>query len=249
VVTEDSSRHDDRSHAGPARKQAIKDLSEDAFGFGQVDLRTLRDLVLRPREVLEGWMSLGATANGRYARPLKLYLALSAVAMLILFLRGGMAFALEGLPSGALDGLIHSSGKSRDAFMADADGWMSLLLVPLSSLVQAVSIAPLMRWWDTERLGWTKGFRSTFAFLNAAAVLTLPFAWLSQGNGPLAGAAMIGSLAVTVTTFLRMGRGRWYQTALPGLAKGGVLLIVWILASTITSTMIIFIGIAAGLWA
>ena len=43
---------------GETRKQALKDLSEDALGFGGVDIRTVRDLLIRPRLVLQAWICL-----------------------------------------------------------------------------------------------------------------------------------------------------------------------------------------------
>ena len=107
---------------------ALNDLSEDALGFGAAELVTARDLLLRPREVLEAWMSAGPTGGGRYARPLRLYLGLNALLMLILFLHGGTGMMVAGMPDGVLQPLIEASGKSRDAFVADADGWMTLVL-------------------------------------------------------------------------------------------------------------------------
>ena len=39
--------------AKSTRAQTVHDLSEDALGFGSTEVRTLRDLLLRPRLVLE----------------------------------------------------------------------------------------------------------------------------------------------------------------------------------------------------
>lgn len=229
------------------RKQAFKDLSEDALGFGGAEIRTVRDLLIRPRLVLQAWMIEGPTGGGLYAKPLKLYLALNATLMLVVFLRGGMDGLLDqpGLAE-IVNPLIEQSGKSRDAFMADADGWMSFLTVPVLAPLYALAVLPFLRWWDAEDLGWRRGFRAAFAYLNAWTVPMLPLFWFIYGAGP---AAMIGSLllfVIGVAVFLRMGRGRWYRGVLPGLGKGLVLQIAVSVLMMFGSWLVAGIGLMAG---
>ena len=78
-------------NAPEPKSGGLNDLSDDALGFGVLELRTARDVVLRPRTVLEAWMTQGPTGGGHYARPLRLYLALNAILMLVL----GAAWALR----------------------------------------------------------------------------------------------------------------------------------------------------------
>lgn len=218
------------------RKQAFKDLSEDALGFGGVDVRTARDLLIRPRLVLQAWMIEGPTGGGVYAKPLKLYLALNAILMLVVFLRGGIGGMLDQFPAEVLGPLVAQSGKSSDAFMADADGWMSFLTVPLMAPLYALAVLPFVRWWDAEDLGWRCGFRAAFAYLNAWTVPMLPLFWFIYGTGPV---AMMGSVALFilgVVVFMRMGRGRWYRGVAAGLGKGLVL-------QTAVSLMMLFGGL------
>lgn len=218
------------------RKQAFKDLSEDALGFGGVDMRTARDLLIRPRLVLQAWMIEGPTGGGVYAKPLKLYLALNAILMLVVFLRGGIGGMLDQFPAEVLGPLVAQSGKSSDAFMADADGWMSFLTVPLMAPLYALAVLPFVRWWDAEDLGWRCGFRAAFAYLNAWTVPMLPLFWFVYGTGPV---AMMGSVALFilgVVVFMRMGRGRWYRGVAAGLGKGLVL-------QTAVSLMMLFGGL------
>ena len=85
----------------------------------------------------------GPTGGGRYAKPLKLYLALNAILMLVVFLRGGLSFYLESMPADVLNPLLQEAGKSRDAFMSDADGWMSLVAVPIMAPLYALAAMPL----------------------------------------------------------------------------------------------------------
>lgn len=145
-----------------ARKQGLSDLADDTLGFGARELATVRDLLLRPHAVLAAWMEQGAEGGG-YARPLRLYLALNALLMVILFLRGGAGFLLQDLPGEMLADLAARSGKSVDAFVADADNWMSFIMVPLLAGFYALAAVPLLRWWDPADLGWRRGFRAAFA--------------------------------------------------------------------------------------
>lgn len=227
----------------------LNDLSDDALGFGALELRTARDVVVRPRAVLEAWMTQGPSGGGRYARPLRLYLALNAILMLILFLKGGSDMMLGWIPPATLDPLIAASGKSRDAFMSDADGWMSLVMVPVLSLFYALAAAPLLRWWDPDRLGWRRGFRAAFAWLNALTVPLLPFAWwmYDPGLGQTVGATAL--FVITVAAFLRMGAGRWYSTPLFGVAKAVGLWLAIQLGGGLGMAPVLLIGVLAGRFA
>lgn len=219
------------------------ELAEDFLGMGGRELVTARDLLLRPATVLKAWMEGGAEGGGVYARPLRLYLALNAILMLVLFLKGGAAFVLAGYPPEVMDPLIEQSGKSRDAFLADADGWMTLVLVPLASLFFAMVATPLLRWWDKEDLGWRRGLRATFAWLCAWTVPMLPLSWWAYGTGTVALMVSIVLMLLGIVTFIRMGKGRWFQTRLGGVGKGLVLMIVVQIASGISGVLVGVIGI------
>ena len=233
------------------RGGGLNDLSDDALGFGRAELTTARDLLVRPRAVLEAWMTAGPSGGGRYARPLRLYLALNAILMLVVFLKGGSALMLGAVPADALEPLIAASGKGRDAFMADADGWMSLVMVPVLSLFYALGAAPLLRWWDPDDLGWRRGFRAAFAYLNALTVPLLPFSWWMYAE-PTGLGAMIGTVALFVfamAAFLRMGRGRWWRSPVAGGAKGLGLWVMLQVVGLIGFLPVIAIGLAAGRFA
>ena len=234
--------------AKSTRSQTVDELSEDTLGFGSADLRTARDLLVRPRQALETWMSLGPTGGGLYTRPLRLYLALNAILMLVLFLSGGSSYMLTGLPPEMLNPLIETSGKSRDAFLADADNWMTLIMVPFLATLYALVTAPLFRGWDAEDLGWRRGFRASFAYLNAWTLLLLPISWFLYGQGWTAVLASLTMLVLGVVTFLRMGRGRWYRSTGPGVAKALVILVCLGAVGTLGGMAITGIGLAAGRW-
>lgn len=227
-------------------KQALNDLSDDTLGFGGDDLRTVRDLLVRPKTVLEAWMTQGPTGGGAYARPLKLYLALNAILMLVCFLRGGFGYLLDSLPPELITNLIQQSGKSRDAFVGDADNWMSLVLVPITAPLVVVIVAPLFRWWDAEDLGWRRGLRASLAYLNAWTVLILPFSWFMYGAGP-ATLIFTGLFSVMgLVAFLRIGRGRWFKNYGSGVGKALVVLLCMQIAGIIATGLVTAVGLIAG---
>lgn len=228
-------------------RSAAHDLSEDALGFGRLELRTARDVVARPAAVLEAWMTQGPTGGGVYARPLRLYLALNAVLMVILFLKGGAGFLMADLPPPLMEDLVARSGKSRDAFLGDADNWMTFVMVPILSLSYAAAAAPLFRAWDPDALGWRRGFRAAFAWLCAWTVPMVPLAWWSFGRGPLQAAIALALFVLGVIAFLRMGRGRWYRSTGAGVIKAVALSLVVQVSAILGSMLVLAIGIAGAL--
>ncbi|MDY6923987.1 MAG: hypothetical protein SWI22_08525 [Pseudomonadota bacterium] len=228
------------------RPAALSDLSEDALGFGAAELVTARDLLLRPRQVLEAWMTRGPSGGGHYARPLRLYLGLNAILMLVLFLQGGTGLMLGGLGESMLQPMVEASGKSRDAFLADADNWMTLVLVPLLSLAYACVATPLLRWWDPEVLGWRRGFRAAFAYLCAWTVPMLPLSWWAYNIGPAGQAVAAALFVIGIVTFMRMGAGRWWRSPVAGLGKAVVLAVTIQLASVFGMLPVLAIGLLAG---
>lgn len=227
--------------------RGLKHLSEDATGFGQAELRTLRDCLIRPRQVLEAYMTGGPEGGGIYARPLKLYLALCGILMLQLFVMGGSSMWLTTLSPETLDPLIEQSGKSRDAFMAHADNWMSLLLVPMNAVFYALFSAPLLRLWDDEDLGWRRAFRATFHYLNVWTIPIVPFGFL----GYMPSTAVWFSLLMIVVgfvAFLRAGKDRWYSSTGVGVAKAALITLASFLASTVATVPLIAIGLAGGVY-
>lgn len=222
-------------------------LADDVLGFGGRELATARALILRPSTVLGAWMDQGAEGGGLYARPLRLYLALNALLMLILFFRGGAGFLLEDLPADMMASMLEQSGKSRDAFIADADGWMTLVMVPLLSIFYALASAPLFRLWDPDNLGWRRGFRASFAWLCAWTVLILPLSWWGYDRSPLAAVIALAIMLLGVVAFLRMGRGRWYRGMPGGLGKALVLMVCLQLSSMIGGTLVVGVGLLGAL--
>jgi hypothetical protein len=223
-------------------------LGEDTTGFGQRELQTVKDALVRPAAMLDAYMRLGPSGGGVYARPLRFYLSLCGILMLQLFFMGGTTVFLAGLPPEVLDPLIAQSGKSRDAFMSDADGWMSLFLVPLNSVFYALISAPLLRWWDKADLGWRKSFRATFHYLNVWTLPFLPIGFLAYMPATAVWMSLL-MVVLSFVAFMRVGRGRWYRTTIGGLCKAAVITAATFLGAFLATFPVWAIGLAGGLWA
>ncbi|MDZ4363247.1 hypothetical protein [Brevundimonas sp.] len=229
----------------PSDDNGLHHLAQDAIGFGMLEVRTAWAMLVRPRQSLELYMTLGPTAGGTLARPLRLYLALNAIMMLIMFFFGGMEGMFQGIPPEGMQALADNAGKTPEEFLADADGWMSLAMVPLSSAIYALILTPFLRWWDPEKLGWRKGFRATFVYLN---VLTVPFVPLTlmMFDNRLLGSAMLIFVALTFFGFLRTGQGRWFSNWAVGALKAVVLGLVIVVAQFLSAIPMLLIGFLGG---
>lgn len=223
------------------------ELADDVFGFGAREVITSRDLLLRPSKVLRAWMEAGPEGGGAYARPLRLYLGLNAILMLVLFLRGGAGFMLDGFPPTMMASLLEQSGKSSDTFVADADGWMTLVMVPLLSIFYALAAAPLLRLWDKEDLGWRRGFRATFGWLCAWTVPMLPLAWWGFGTGPVAAIVSAAIVLLGIVSFVRMGQGRWFVSRFVGAIRAIALMLAVQIAASIGGAMVVGVGVLGAL--
>ena len=210
-----------------------------------MELRTARDALLKPAEMLSGYMAYGPTAGRRYSRPLRFYLSLCGILMLQLFLMGGTTIMLTSFPPELLDSLADRSGKTRDAFLGDVDNWMSLVLVPISAMFYALVSAPLLRWWDPDDLGWRKAFRATFHYLNVWTLPMVPIGFLNY-IPETAGPMWVLIVVLSFAAFLRAGKGRWYRTRAGGVAKAALITLVTFVAALVAYVPIIAIGFLGG---
>lgn len=230
---------------GTEQRFRFADLAEETTGFGEIEVRTLRDLLVRPREVLIAYLKRGPTGGGDYARPFGFYLALCGVLMFYIFLMGGLKGVIEQQPAEQLDRWIAASGKSREVFIDDADGWMGLIAVPLMSLFYAGFGAPLIHWWSG--LDWRRSMRATLALLCA---WTVPILFL----GPLPmmkGYELVGSLVMygaLIAAFLRMGRGIWFDRWWAGLGKALLFMAVVLLGASLSMIPVFRIGLLGALY-
>lgn len=233
--------------AGTGTEQRLRfaDLAEETTGFGELELRTFRDLLVRPRTVLIAYLERGPTAGGMYARPFGFYLALCGVLMFYMFLMGGLKGVVEMQPAEDLERWIKASGKSRELFINDADGWMGLIAVPLMSLFYAGFGTLLIRWWSG--LDWRRSMRSTMALLCAWTVPILFLGPLPMMNGfELAGSLVM--YAALIVAFLRMGRGIWFGSWPEGAGKAMLFLIAMLLSSWVSMTPVFGIGLLGAIY-
>lgn len=227
------------------RRRRFADLCEETTGFGEIEWRTFRDLLVRPREALERYLVHGPTGGRLYARPFGFYMGMCGILMFYLFLVGGMKGVIEAQPAAALDAWVERSGKSREAFIDDAESWMSLVVTPLIAIFNALLTAPLLKWWSG--LDWRRSFRSSYVLMCAwtAPILFIGPSPQIEGLQIYASIVMWGALFVA---FLRMGDGLWFSRWWEGLLKCLVLLPVLFLASWAGMVPSMYVGMLGGLW-
>jgi hypothetical protein len=218
---------------------------EDATGFGTTEWRTARDLVVRPAVVLDAYLTRGPSGGGVYARPFRFYLAMCGVLMFYLFLIGGLRSWIEGTPPGLLNPAIAMSGKTREAFVNDADGWLSFAVTPVLALFYALALVAAIKGWG--RTNWRLAFRSTWALLCAWTVPMLPFGPLPYvaGVGPVISVALN---ALLVIAFVRMGRGRWWMTRWQAVWKSLVVLVLIQIGIAVGIIPVMAIGLLGGIY-
>ena len=214
------------------RREGIAELAEDAVGFGGQELRLTRDLLLRPRAVMDAYDAHGSTAGGLYPKPLRYWLTINGLYLLVSALAGGLERALQ--PSGArsqegMTKIAAAAGKSVDEFQGDLEQWYSLVSLPLYALFMGGGLFLLFRRWSPgdDR----QDFRQTFTFLNGYTVLVIPLGLITVvlPTAYMAWAIPL-SFAVIAITFSRMGRDRWWRTSAGAWVKGTVLVAVAALA-------------------
>ena len=221
-------------------KSRLADYAEEATGFGATEWRTFKDLLVRPREMLDLYLEHGPTAGGRYKRPMGFYIALCGVLTFYLFLIGGFKGIIEAQPAEVLNPWLERSGKSRDVFINDVDDWMSLLGTPVLSVFYALACAPFLSWWSG--LDRRRALRAAFVLLNAwtAPILLLgPFPYMA----PVTAAASLLLQLLLAVAFLRMGRGLWFETWAGGVGKAVVLFLALMVSSLIGMTPVLYISL------
>lgn len=233
---------DGRVPTAGGEKSRLVDFAEEATGFGELEWRTFKDLLVRPREMLEAYLKNGPTAGGRYRRPMGFYIALCGVLTFYLFLVGGFEDIIKAQPPKVLNPWLERSGKSPELFFNDADDWMSLLGTPVLSVFYALACAPFLAWWSG--LDRRRALRASYVLLNAwtAPILMLgPLPYL-QPYGAVAGLLIQVLLAVA---FLRMGKGMWFVTWPGGVTKAVILFLALTASSFVGMIPVLYLSLFA----
>lgn len=209
---------------GRTRREGLSELAEDAVGFGGQELRLTRDLILRPRAVMDAYDASGSTAGGLYPKPLRYYLTLNGLYLLLIALLGGFERALSSADAQQLAELAEKAGKSEGEFIGDLDQWYSLVSVPLFTIFMAGAAFLLIRRWSPG--GDHRDFRQTFTFLNAYSLLAIPIglAQMIMNSYPAWSVAL--TFVPLAIVYARVGAGRWWRTPQGAWLKGALLMIV-----------------------
>jgi hypothetical protein len=210
------------------RGSALRELAEDASGFGVAELKLTRDLVLRPGRVMDAYDAEGSTAGGLYPKPFRYYLTINGVYLLLMALLGGVEQLMTAFPVEDL---------------AELDQWFSLVMVPVTTLVFVPPIFLLIRRWSPA--GDRQDLRQTFTFLNAWTLYNVPLGLIPLIRPDLLLWASAAGILVWPLLYAVMGRGRWWRTRKGAWIKGVVLLFV-ALVVMIPASIVAWVAALAG---
>ena len=238
------------SDAPGAPKQGeggLKDLAEDAVGFGAAEFRLTRDLFRRPRSVMDAYDREGSTAGGLYPRPLRYWLTLNGLYLAFSAVTGWQERSMQASGLGEdvnFAGLARRAGKSLEEFNNDFEQWMSLVMLPIYALVIGGALFLLIRRWSP--LGDRQDFHQTFTFLNAwtlwtlppstAAILLLPAEQVIWLTFPL----LFLTIPVIYAVF---GARRWWRTPHGAVLKGVLIVLVAFVALVPYSMLSMALGL------
>lgn len=220
----------------------LREVAADATGFGAAELRMTRDLVLSPGVVVREQ----ASGDSPYPKPLRYYLTLNGLFLLLLGMLGGFEGRLSVLEARGLAPFIEASGKSADSFMADLDQWYSILVVPLVALSFYPVLMFLFRRWSlTDRTA--KGH--AFTFMSGWTLWGLPLA-IAAALWPVVGqiSLFVGPLIIG-TLFFRMGREVWWRTKGQFIRRFLVLIVLVHLAIILAGAASLVLGIMGATFA
>lgn len=216
--------------ASGGRKGAVREFSEDVTGFGGAELRTTRDLYLRPSRVLDAYEA-GAPDLGGYTRPLRYYLSINGLYLLLIAVTGGFGRLLHAYPASVIEQVARWSGKTVQAAGSDLDKWYSLLAVPALALALFGPLYLLFRRWSA--VGPRIAFRQVFTFLSCWTLYGAPPALVLMWFPTLAALNLLTFPLVFLATYTRLGRGRWWRTTSGAWGKGLLLFLVVLLSSAL----------------
>lgn len=222
-----------------SRREGLAELAEDAVGFGGQELRLTRDLLLRPGAVMDAYDAHGSMAGGRYPKPMRYYVTLMGIYLVVIALVGGFDRQLEsnGATSELFAGLAERAGKSLFEFQADMEQWYGLVSIPLTALFFGGATFLLVRRWSPG--GDRQDFQQTFTYLNAYSVVTIPLGLFESITGALGLWILPVTFGVMAVTYARVGAGRWWRTATGAWLKGALLLLANLVALIPASLLMI----------
>lgn len=226
----------------PGRKAAVREFSEDLTGFGGAELRTTRDLYLRPSRVLDAYEA-GASDLGGYTRPFRYYLSINGLYLLLIAVTGGFGRMLHTYPPDVIEQVARWSGKSVQATGSDLDKWYSLLAVPLLAAVLFGPLYLLFRRWSgaEPRIA----FRQVFTFLSCWTLYGAPFGLLIMWFPVLAPVNFVLFPLILAVIFPRLGRGRWWRSIGAAWGKGLLLFVVVVLSSAVAGALALAVTVGA----
>lgn len=214
----------------------LSQAAEDTSGFGLAELRLTRDLLIRPKAVMEAFR-LGPSGGGRYARPLRYLLGLNGAMLFIMAFMGGFQRTMPADMRQMFADLASQAGKSLDQYMADFEHLLALFLVPVWLLFTLFPLAFLFRSWT--RSSFRQALRDSLVYLSLWTLLFFVPGMLAYVLAPDRPEYSLASFLLAPVAFWWLGRGLWFRTVAGGLVKG-VAVTALILAVYVPSSVAAF---------
>ncbi|XBQ16029.1 MAG: hypothetical protein ABL308_13865 [Oceanicaulis sp.] len=209
-------------------------LLEDTLGFNLRSLRTLVDLWVRPRRVME---TIAARDRDSYTPPVRLFLALIGLQVAISFVWGGYGGILERslaeIPEEQAETFAMVIGDDPQAFFSTYGNIAAVLHAPIVGLFTALSVFVLGRF--GARRPFAVNLNLIFAALTAGSVVGIAFTgFLFAGSNPPTWSVF----AITAAYFITLARGLPEDVARTGAGRV-------IKAAVIALTMLVLVMIGA----
>ncbi len=189
----------------PNKREDLNNAVEDALGFNFRSLKTLFDLIVRPRRVFE---SYAARDRVTYTPAIRIFFGLIGVQVLTSVIWGGwegmLTRQIEQGPDDVRAAYEQVSGGNLQAFVshyADAASFGQPILVALFT-----SLSVFVLGWFRRQLSWPSRMNIAMGVMSVGTVvgvLTMPL--IASDN--FMSAVWLGSAAVAVAYFLTIFRG------------------------------------------
>lgn len=191
--------------------------AEDTVGFGVPELRLTRDLLLRPKAVLDAY-DLGPSGGGRYARPLRYLLGLNGVFLFVMAFMGGFQRTMPPETRAMFADLAARAGRPLAEYLNDFEHLLALFMVPVWLLFTVFPLALLLRSWTKS--SFRSALRQTLTYLSFWTLLVFVPGLLAYILAPDRPEFALATFLVAPLAFWWLGRGRWFRSAAGGFVKG-----------------------------
>ncbi|MAL09603.1 MAG: hypothetical protein CMF74_08065 [Maricaulis sp.] len=226
-----------------ARKDETEDFLEDILGFNFRSLRTLRDLLIRPRRVFETY---AVRDRETYTPSLRLWLGIISIQVLFSVIWGGYGGILlsqwQSQPESTIASIETAMGGSIEAiagYYGDVATLLHAIVVGGSTAFSAFLIGVF-----NKSLSWAARINITFGILTAASVIGLLMLIVAAITGTMAFLNWSIALIALIywITFARGAPGILARSRTGAVLKGALFSFVTMLLVLLGGAVMAIIG-------